>query len=347
MRRGASAAVVFWACAAALGAACNSILGVDRDYVVGDPFGTGGSATGVGGLGQGGAGDGGTSVGDGGTSVGDGGGGDGGGQVVLVDDQLLLHLDAARARDGLTPHPAGCAADALIWTDLSSTAADGILTNFSSCDPSSGWNGAGTAADPHRLVFRGSDDNLVDLGSDLFNGEDQGTVEVWYRMDTLPTSTSDANTSGYGLLSSASTSNDGKFFAVDVLAETAADPRLNAWCRNPFDVVHGESSLASATWLHLAVTSDGATTRMYVNAVEESTTAIQGTDSGRWFADAVDGEMLYTIGRVRRVSHSNTFIPDDSALSILRLHGRQLSPTELLANCQAQVARFAGASCGP
>jgi hypothetical protein len=333
-----------------LGAACNSILGVDGDYVVGDPFGTSGSVTGVGGSGQGGSGQGGSGQGgsgQGGTSVADGGGGAGGGQVVLVDDQLLLHLDAARARNGLTPHPAGCGADALIWTDLSSTGADGILTNFSSCDPSSGWNGAGTAADPHRLVFRGSDDNLVDLGSDLFNGADQGTVEAWYRMDTPPTLTGDANTSGYGLLSSASTSDDGKFFAVNVFVETAADPRLNAWCRNPFDVVHGESNLPSATWLHLAVTSDGATTRMYVNAVEESATAIRGTDSGRWFADAVAGEMLYTIGRVRRASHSNTFIPDDSALSILRLHGRQLSRDELLANCQAQVARFAGASCGP
>jgi hypothetical protein len=46
MRRRAFTALLVTVCSVAFGAACNNILGVDQDYVVGDPFGAGGAGAG-------------------------------------------------------------------------------------------------------------------------------------------------------------------------------------------------------------------------------------------------------------------------------------------------------------
>lgn len=71
------------------------------------------------------------------------------------------------------------------WQDLTSTNADGTLTNFTFGGPY-GWQGSGVAASPHSIVFDGSND-YVDIGTQG-SGATSMTLETFYRPTAINTS---------------------------------------------------------------------------------------------------------------------------------------------------------------
>ena len=56
--------------------------------------------------------------------------------------------------------------------------------------------------------------------------------------------------------------------------------------------VHGVRSLEDNLWHHVAVTSDGASYKLYVDGFSETLTVAEGTNSGLWFNDVTSRESL-------------------------------------------------------
>ena len=96
----------------------------------------------------------------------------------IVSSTLVYDLDADAA-SGSQAYASGCAAGTLSWLDLASLGGN-PLVGFSGCGGSSGWKGAGSAADPHRLAFDGTNDH-VPLPDSILRGQDPQSIELWFR----------------------------------------------------------------------------------------------------------------------------------------------------------------------
>ena len=86
-------------------------------------------------------------------------------------------------------------------------------------------------------------------------------------------------------------------------------------------------TLPFGQWHHIAVTSDGATTRIYINGVEQTVNVPLGVDDGFWFGDLNGDADTISLGAIRR---SNvTLATLDGYLDNPRVYNRTLNLTEI------------------
>jgi len=85
------------------------------------------------------------------------------------------------------------------------------------------------------------------------------------------------------------------------------------------------NTIAQNTWVHLAVTSDGSTSKLYINGVEESVIVVSGSNNGSWLGD-VTSRVNTNIGRTERQDITDYF---DGLMEDVRLYDYPLSEQEI------------------
>jgi len=236
----------------------------------------------------------------------------------VVTDGLVLHFDAANAKEGLRMPAAGCAD--LSWVELASSL-DGTLTNFTNCGPTSGWYGSSLPTNPFRLVFDGANDVVVTpSGAPSPTNLSRGTASAWFR--TISPG------SGYrGIIIKAGAYGiylkDGRATLYDwggqaERAGTANDTSFN---------------LADNRWHHVAVTFEHAASNgmiLYVDGKKKLVTRMSVANQ--------NNPLVIGAG-----TPGVQFFKGDIAQAMV--YNRVLSQEEILRNCQALRTRFADAQC--
>ena len=158
-------------------------------------------------------------------------------------------------------------------------------------------------------------DDYIKKSSPSFIDNTAGSVSIWVKFDTLITAQI--------------------MFAVSV--NGSADDDLYLTFRGDQNKqiefvlsVNGSVTLVLATannaitdtnFHHIAVTSDGSTIRLYIDAIEQTLTASAGTNSGQWFDDATQAD-TFSIGTILRASALSLL---DGKLDEVRVYSSSIS----------------------
>ncbi|MBK6460395.1 MAG: hypothetical protein IPF92_05225 [Myxococcales bacterium] len=259
---------------------------------------------------------------------------------------LTFSLDASNVDRGGNPGTKLCPATGPTqWEDLGSgSTISGALLGFADpCGVGSGWEGTGTAADPHRLAFDGLDDR-VSFGA--VNDLQKYTIMTWARKtgDGTP-----GNTGASGLLNvfpvvakGAPEAESGAldinyYLAVSDTNRIAVDYEHVGTSMNAPLV--GGSVLRESEWYMLATTLDSAAgaRAVYVNgAVDGSAPPVAGPASGL-------SSVLVVGGANRSDGTAEGRFRGDVA--VVLTYDRALSAAEIEANCHAFSSRFGMRSC--
>ena len=155
------------------------------------------------------------------------------------------------------------------------------------------WTSAGKFG--NALSFDGTEDR-VKVSNPSFIDDTTGTVSAWVRFDNL--------------------SVDDRPFSVS--KDTLVSPHVNEFyvgLAGDYDnqlylrqYIHGdtiwnantaENAITDTNYHFITLTSDGSTTRLYLDGVEKTLTDSAGTNSGQWFASATDAN-AFTVGGCER-----------------------------------------------
>jgi len=85
------------------------------------------------------------------------------------------------------------------------------------------------------------------------------------------------------------------------------------------------NTVTQNTWVHLAVTSDGTESKLYINGVEETVIVVSGSNNGSWLGD-VTSRVNTNIGRTERQDITDYF---DGFMEDIRLYDYPLSEQEI------------------
>ncbi len=122
--------------------------------------------------------------------------------------------------------------------------------------------------------------DCLDLGDDLFESNNTGTISMWVELDT---------TNSFQWSCYASVSNVIRIYSIDYLLTMQ---NLSSGIN---DVVWSD---AYGTTLHLIhVSSDGSDYHHYIDGVKEASIVFGGTNSGRWLNDLAAGTHSCYVGR--------------------------------------------------
>lgn len=239
----------------------------------------------------------------------------------IVTDGLVLHLDASNAKQGLRAFTNGCATTDLTWFDLSSSLFTGYLWNFATCGASTGWNGAGTGANPYRLTFDGTDDYVQIADNNALDFTTTFTMEAWV-------SPANAGVNG-NILEKANAVADYSYLLW------YESNRFQGWVRIGGSDVGGAMNhvFVANNWYHAVVTFDSANSEMkaYVNGAEVGWNTFAGTPNA---AIAATTAPVY-IGRNMR--GGNNF---NGAIGEVRLYNKELTLEEISQNCKTHQSRY-------
>jgi hypothetical protein len=143
----------------------------------------------------------------------------------------------------------------------------------------------------YSLNHDGTDDYELCNVADFRSADSAGTISAWIKT---------TNKDHY-ILASGDTGSDTRYFGFRT---RAADGLLQSIQRNndTQDTCIGTIAVNTGQWVHVVLLSTGSAYKMYVNAVEDTVTAIAGSNTGDWFADTSDRDNV-TIGRLA----TNTF----------------------------------------
>ncbi len=247
----------------------------------------------------------------------------------LVRTNLTLNFDAANAKQGLRPFSNGCASTDLSWTDLWYNVL--TLTNISSCGTSTGWNGDGTttisgAAGPYRLNFDGTNDRVAIAASSL---GDYVTVTGWFYFSAgsnirtlFATSAGGYTTSGLRIYANTFNTSDRALFIETGNGSSGANANTSS------------GAYSNSTWTHLAFTINRSTGvgKIYVNDTSVETGTTVRTDFG--------DNSQFSLGALTDASY-----PFIGAMSSVQVYKAILTQAQIAQNCNAQKARFSGATC--
>lgn len=141
--------------------------------------------------------------------------------------------------------------------------------------------------------FDGTGDN-IDLGTDLYNAQDRGTISAWVN---------GSDYSDFPIFSMGENSNDSTleiwFFRVFDFSGTN---ELQIQCRTPNNSVRATTTpFTNGVPHHVALTSDNSTWKLYVDGGVQSLTIVVGSNNGNWWDHVVtSGAYDYSIGEVTR-----------------------------------------------
>ncbi len=241
----------------------------------------------------------------------------------IVTAGLVLNLDAANASRGLTFPNLGCAVTS--WFDLSLSALNGTLTNFSGCGATTGWNGdgatsgAGTSG-PYRLTFNGTNNYVkIPYVFPLSNY----TYEVWFQSLSVSQTISFVSAGTLG-----STGND-RALSIDSSGHVCHylySPAQQTICST--------SAYNDGNWHNAVVTlQSGVAQKIYV---DDTLVASGGnnTSAFNWSTDFIIGGQQPTVG--------NYF---SGSIAKAAVYGSVLTPAQIAQNCKALQTRFSGAIC--
>jgi len=191
-------------------------------------------------------------------------------------------------------------------TDRSGQGNHGDLTNFNSTTTVSGKLG-------QALEFDGVND-YVDVGDDLYESNNTGTISMWLNIDTVGGET-------YAFSSSVESSSS-NHIAVRLQGST---PVLQFYSDGRNDFVYGQG-LGYNKWAHLTITSNGSLYTFYKNGAKVSPTVSAGSNLGTWFDDLASAAHNTVIGRRKRNPDTLYF---NGAIDDVRIYNRALSADEI------------------
>ena len=212
-------------------------------------------------------------------------------------DNLLAWFDAANI-DGLGNR--GDGSTNTTWKNLIDEQEAGVYNVTHPTSGASGWDGAGTVADPDRLQFDGTND-LVQYR----NLSSPQTFLVWFQVDTV------AGGNDYIFRH-----DNGGSYLINQNGTLLA--RYNAGATQ-------YTAIETGTWYHGVITNDGATTTFYLNGQEFATTST-AADTG-----TTDLEIGYT-------SQYAEYL--DGAIADFRVYSDGMTQEEVLAIYEEERTRF-------
>jgi hypothetical protein len=141
------------------------------------------------------------------------------------------------------------------------------------------------AQNNYSLYYDGGDYIHKDI-SDYRGDDNEGTLSFWAKYDS---------TGVYLALL-------GKFYSASanyyfyVLVDNSDD--IQIWFRNSTTESrsHLDNGELFSTWTHYAITSDGSTTKIYVNGSEVTVNLVVGSNTGQWFGDTGTALNRFSIG---------------------------------------------------
>jgi hypothetical protein len=232
----------------------------------------------------------------------------------IVTSGLIYHLDAANANQGTVAYANGCPSSSLSWFDLSSSASNGTLFNFSSCGSTSGWVGTGSTSNPYALAFDGTND-YVQVPWNQLTGNSARTISVWFMTST------NANRRFVSWGNNTTSQNSSLGYYND---------GTNAWIG--FFGVGNDNAISTTTtysnsnWHHLAYSFSGTTSTLYLDASQKNTATqtLSTGSSNLYIGSNSGGAGAYAQG----------------SIAIVQIYSRDLSANEVKQNCLAQEGRF-------
>ena len=260
---------------------------------------------------------------------------------------LTFHMDAANADGAGNFGGAGCpAAGRASVKDLSTATSVGTFVGFANpCAVGSGWAGAGTPQDPHRLTFDGQDDH-VSFGA--VNALAKYTVIAWVRKTgagTLGNSGNGGLPAVFPILSKGSAEAESGpvdinyFLAIDESAHFASDYEQVTTSNNT--PLTGTAAVRDDEWAMVATTLDAtaAVRANWVNGVQDVALAPVAGPSPATMS-------LFVIGGSNRTSGlaQGRFKGD---VAVVLTYDRALASAELVAACHAYSTRFGFMTCPP
>lgn len=240
----------------------------------------------------------------------------------IVTSNLILHLDAALAKDGMGIFSTGCSSsDPNKWFDLSVSGYNGTLTGFSSCT-TDGWQGAGTAVNPYTMTFNGTSD-AIDLGNltAMDFGASSFTLEMWTNPNSATTWQVPMG-KGHGGAATGwrafitATGHPDLFWGTDANAYTAAT-----------------GSVSASTWQHIVWGYNATAGQVFY--------AINGT----YQAITTAQHNVSLSGNLKIGMDSSSAYKYAGSIAIVRIYNKALTSAEISQNCAAQVSRFNGVVC--
>lgn len=266
---------------------------------------------------------------------------------------LTASLDAANV-DGLGNagnKNCGAAGGSPTWKDLTANGFTGTLTSFADvCTGAagSGWAGAGTVADPHRLVFDGVND-IVPFGA--VNSITKQTVLAWVRMTGAGTQGqtgnlgfgTGANPFVYPIVTKGTAEAESDALDINFHLSIAVGNKVGSDYEQTGTSVNAPFLSTTATvdntWTMIGFTFDAAaaTRIIWLNGKDDATVVpalAPSTGSGATFA--IGGAQTSGGGAVGRFKGD---------IAVVLTYDRALTKAEIEANCHAYSGRFGLKAC--
>ncbi|OFZ81886.1 MAG: hypothetical protein A2583_10685 [Bdellovibrionales bacterium RIFOXYD1_FULL_53_11] len=231
----------------------------------------------------------------------------------IVTDNLKIHLDAANAKQGQLPFSNGCAASDLKWFNSGSGTFNAILWLFTACGADSGWLGDGSVGSPYQLAFNSDGTRDMVRISNYSSGAGKSfTMEYWLK--------------------------DSPKIVSDYLFDTT-NSLLHRTCLMWDDNGPQSVSYYNGTNYQLTATPHDSAWRHVVFTIDESSSTVTLYFNGSYINSA-SGVFTATIGN--DIYLGNFF---RGSMAVFRLYEGVLTPAQVSQNCNAQKARFSGATC--
>ena len=206
----------------------------------------------------------------------------------------------------------------------------------------SDWVGSSRPGGFGSLNFDGGND-FVEVFDGRISNSLQGTVVAQVRLDAIFSGNDNERIFAYG---GGLAGNEGQFsLEVRRRDATATATRVSVIQRSDGDTANfvlGNTDLAVATPYMLAVTSDGAVWKLFLNGIDEGTLNVGGgVNNGNWLGDTTVTEPDKTyIGAIRLDGVDNRFF--DGLIDEVRLYNRPLSAAEILQLYQLSQQGYPG-----
>jgi hypothetical protein len=216
----------------------------------------------------------------------------------IVTDGLVLCLDAG--------NPKSYTGSGTTWTDLSGNGNNGTLTN----SPTYLTDNGGI------IDFNGST-NYADVTSSALN-LDVGSIELWIK--------SDDPTDNLNQQIFARTNTSAGTFNIFKNTTNLFQFSIRLTTNTQYSI--GSDSTATTNWTHIVGTYDGTIQKMFVNAIQQSTTnSISGTLN-------ISGTLAINIAR-----QTTGTVYFDGKISTVRVYNKALTQQEIQQNYNALKGR--------